>query len=42
MGREAVLKIILFDNLLSSFSSIDIVRAVEILYFYINILLIKQ
>ena len=40
--RKAVLKMILLNDLSNSFGSIDIVGVVEILYFYVNIVLTKQ
>ena len=42
IDKDAILEMILTDDLLNSFSSIDEVRLVEILYFSINIVLIKQ
>ena len=42
MGRETVLKIILLDDLSNSFSFIDNIKVVEMLYFYMNIVLTKQ
>ena len=40
-GKETGLKMMLFDNLLNSFSSTNIVGVVGILYFCINIVSTK-
>jgi len=42
IDKDAVLKMILTDDLLNSFSFTDEVRLVEILYFSINTVSIKQ
>jgi len=41
MGKKAVSEIILFNNLSNSFSFTDIIRVVGMLYFYMNVMLIK-
>ena len=41
-GKKAILKMMLFDNLSNSFSSIDIVREVGILCFYMKVVSTKQ
>ena len=42
IDKDAILEMILTDNLFNSFSFTDEVRLVEILYFSINIVSIKQ
>ena len=42
MGKKAVSEIILFNNLSNIFSFTDIIRVVRMLYFFMNIVLIKQ
>ena len=42
MSREVVLKMILLDDLSNSFSFIRNIKVVEMLYFYMNIVLTKQ
>lgn len=41
MDKKAILEIVLFNNLSNRFSFTDIIRIVEILYFYMNVVLIK-
>ncbi len=41
IDRKAVLEIMLFNKFLNSFNYIGIVEEVRILYFYINMVLIK-
>jgi len=41
MGRETISEMMLFDNLLNSFSFTGIVGEVRILYFHMNVVLTK-
>ena len=41
MDKKAILEIVLFNNLSNRFSFTDIIKIVGILYFYMNVVLIK-